>query len=280
MKMLNQNVIIVVPWHNSNQIERFKSAWNVTAKEDEELVLFFEDAGGYGCARAKNDGVKHAVEDYDADIVVILDDDCYPVKASDLLNRGMAGVSHHQLAGSLTEFAAKHVARLEERAAVEIFSHITTPKSRGTPILQRTAAFPVAASIGFWLGMSDYSAVDELSAGKQPMKFDSRPMFNRHFAMSGMNIAFKPREWLPWCSFIDVPRYDDIWMGLLWQKEAYRRGYCFSFDGPLVNHAKQSNPFNNLIEEAKYLEANETVWRKIFESKHTEYDELRKLLPC
>jgi hypothetical protein len=94
-----------------------------------------------------------------------------------------------------------------------------------------------------------------------------------------MNIAFKPLDWLPWCRFIDVPRFDDIWMGWLWQKEAYRRGFCFRLDGPMVHHSRQSNVFANLKVEAKHLERNETLWHDIATSPHTEYDDLCKLLP-
>ena len=95
-----------------------------------------------------------------------------------------------------------------------------------------------------------------------------------------MNIAFRPKLWHPWCQFIDVPRFDDIWMGWLWQREAYRRGACFNLSGPLVRHARQSNVWKNLKDEAEHLETNETLWRSIECSPFDSYEELRGLLPC
>jgi hypothetical protein len=94
-----------------------------------------------------------------------------------------------------------------------------------------------------------------------------------------MNLAFRPKEWAPWCSFINVPRFDDIWMGWLWQKEAYRRMACFNLNGPFVKHSRQSNVWQNLRDETKYLEASETLWRSIALCRSDSYDDLVKLLP-
>jgi len=76
-----------------------------------------------------------------------------------------------------------------------------------------------------------------------------------------------------------VPRFDDIWMGWLFQKEAYRRGYAFNLGGPLVKHSRQSNVWANLRDESVHLERNEMLWRDIAESPETEYGKLRALLP-
>jgi hypothetical protein len=94
-----------------------------------------------------------------------------------------------------------------------------------------------------------------------------------------MNLAFRPKDWLPWCRFIDVARFDDIWMGWLWQREAYRRGYCFNLASPFVRHARQSNVWRNLVQEAVYLEQSETLWRNIALHQVGDYQSLRALLP-
>lgn len=266
MKILGNEVIVIVPYHNQEQIEKFCAKWGVQDMESDPLVLFFQDSEGYGCARTKNQAVGVAVVKHNAEIVVILDDDCYPVPKS-----GM----------NLTNFAEAHVKNLTNPCPVEMFEAITEVPSRGTPRFSRTKDYPVAASIGFWQGSHDYSAVDDLSHRKWPMNCFMKPsIFGKHFALSGMNIAFRPKDWLPWCQFIDVPRYDDIWMGLLFQKEAYRRGFCFSLQGPEVFHDKQSNLFANLRHETQWYEENETLWLKIMESEATDYATLRALLPC
>jgi hypothetical protein len=139
---------------------------------------------------------------------------------------------------------------------------------------------PVAASMGFWSHIGDYDAVSQLALGaKTPMKFNYQTVFARYFPLCGMSLAFKPKDWLPWCKFIEVPRFDDIWMGWLWQKKAYNLGYCFNLEGPTVHHSRQSNVWANLRDEAKYLEENETLWLRIEQCPSCDYDTLRKLLP-
>lgn len=265
MNILGKETIIVVPYRRQAQIEKFCAKWGVENMDKDALTLFYHDSGGMGCPKAKNSAIKHVIENFGAEIVVILDDDCYPVPGS-----GM----------NLAKFAEAHVKNLTNPFPVEMFEAITEVPSRGTPRFSRTKDYPVAASIGFWQGSHDYSAVDDLSHVKWPMNGFIKPsIFGKHFALSGMNIAFRPKDWLPWCQFIDVPRYDDIWMGLLFQKEAYRRGFCFSFNGPEVFHDKQSNKFANLRHETQWFEENETLWLKILESKETDYATLRALLP-
>ena len=157
---------------------------------------------------------------------------------------------------------------------------VTNPPSRGTPYHCRTLKMPVAASMGFWTNIGDYDAPAQLVLGPAtPMTFDRRPVFGRYFPCCGMNLAFRPGQWLPWCQFIDVPRMDDIWMGWLWERHAYDLGYCFNLNGPLVRHSRQSNVWANLRDEARYLEANDTLWRDIAVNPAKDYETLRALLP-
>ncbi len=157
---------------------------------------------------------------------------------------------------------------------------VTNPPSRGTPYQSRSLTLPVAASMGFWTDVGDYDACAQLVRGAQtPMQFWREPVEGKYFPLCGMNLAFRPNEWMPWCRFIDVPRFDDIWMGWLWQREAYRRGYCFNLNGPLVRHSRQSNVWANLRAEAVHMERNETLWREIATHPAGDYKSLRKLLP-
>jgi hypothetical protein len=153
--------------------------------------------------------------------------------------------------------------------------------SRGTPHLpiNRTITRPVACSMGYWTKVPDFDAALQLAYGQDhKMEFEQRVVYNNPFALSGMNMAF-PVQWAKTMRFIDVPRYDDIWGGWIFQKIASAQGYCFNLNGPLVNHSRQSNVWQNLREEAKYAEANETLWRTIWEHPSTDYAELRALLP-
>jgi hypothetical protein len=259
MKNAGEKVLAVVAWHNSEQVDKFCEEWKI--KYDCADVVFQHDVNKEGCAVTKNKGVEEAMR-RGADVVVVLDDDCFPFGESDL--RGVL---------------RRHCIMLAP-ARVERFRAVTEPISRGTPYKSRELRMPVAASMGFWVGVGDYDAPAQLVRGAEtPMDFKVAAIFGDYFPLCGMNLAFRPREWLPWCKFIDVPRFDDIWMGWLWQREAYRRGYCFSLTGPIVRHSRQSNVWQNLRDEAKHLERNETLWADIATHPSDEYASLRKLLP-
>lgn len=265
----NEKVAVVVPWHDPEQIARFLDAWQLPISEMKAVSLDWlvlqHDATAAGCAATKNRGVAEAMR-RGADIVVVLDDDCYPE------NPGM----------DLGMLARDHAEALQPQP-LQMLLPVTDPPSRGTPFRDYTVKVPVAASMGFWLGIGDYCAVRQLVHGEgqlPDMTFKRDMIFGRYFSLCGMNLAFRPKDWMPWCQFIDVPRFDDIWMGWLWQKEAYRRGYGFNLNGPLVRHVRQSNLWRNLELEAKHLAANETLWREIALASATDYPTLRGLLPC
>lgn len=268
---MNNKTAIVVPWHNPEQVKRWRIEWGI----DNHLpafVILQQDTAGEGCARTKNKGVREAIS-RGADVVVVLDDDCFPAEGGP------------QYLGDL---AAAHIKALEP-VPMALFKPVTNPPSRGTPY-ELPGTMPVAASMGFWTEVGDYDACAQLVRGaRTPMTFDQDPIYGRYFPLCGMNIAFRPNDWVIedghpagaryWWEFINVPRFDDIWMGWLWQREAYRRGYCFNLNGPIVRHSRQSNVWQNLRDEAKYLERNETLWRDIATHPQGDYESLRKLLP-
>jgi hypothetical protein len=259
--MRPDKMAVVVPWHNEEQLEAWKFHWNICIQP--EWLILQQDKTKEGCAVTKNKGMLEAKE-RGFEGVVILDDDCLPY-----------GVS---LGEPLDWFRTQHAARLEI-AQVPMFQKVTQPASRGTPYFNTSVPMPVAAVMGFWLGVGDYDACGQLVHGaRTPMQFETDPIFGKYFPLCGMNLSFS-LEWWPWCQFIDVSRWDDIWQGFLFQKEAYRRGFCFRLDGPYVNHSRQSNVWANLRDEAKYLENNETIWQSICTSPETEYGKLRALLP-
>ena len=261
---MSGNCIVVVPWVTEKEIEAFLDQWSIDAAAD--WLVLQHDEKREGCGVTKNKGVARAVK-LGAEIVVVLDSDCYPRDVGNV-----PGLN-------LPRFVDAHCVALEPQK-VELFEAVTTPASRGTPYGERTIMMPVAASMGFWVQVGDYCAVRQLAHQGALMTFKRKTMFGRYFPLCGMNLAFKPKEWMPWCSFIDVPRFDDIWMGWLWQREAYRRGFCFNLAGPLVRHARQSNVWKNLQQESVYLEANETLWGDIATHEAEDYETLKGLLPC
>lgn len=251
---------VVTPWRDPAQLESFLDQWAVPQPTPDWLVLQ-HDSIGEGCGATKNKGIRVAL-DRGADVVVVLDDDCYPGDESTLPNHARA-----------------HLAALQP-ARADLYHVVTSPPSRGTPYSELAATLPVAASMGYWTGIGDYCAVRQLAHRAAPMEvLDRGAVYWRWFSLCGMNLAYRPIDWLPWCNFIEVPRFDDIWMGWLWQREAYRRGFCFNLGGPMVRHVRQSNPWRNLIEETRYIERSEVLWREIALSSEVSYEVLCRLLP-
>jgi hypothetical protein len=278
MKIDGEQVMVVVAWHDEQQINTFLHAWSLRANgyipeacACPSWLILQRDVKREGCAVTKNKGIAEAVR-RGADIVVVLDDDCFPCGDP-------AARTAQRTVPTLTELMAAHAACLAPQE-IEMILPVTTPISRGTPYRARTVKLPVAASMGFWTEVGDYDAASQLVYGAtHPMEFKRIQVTNQYFSLCGMNLAFRPKEWLPWCEFINVPRFDDIWMGWLWQREAYRRGYCFNLNGPLVRHSRQSNVWKNLQLEAVHLEWNETGWGKIATTPYQTYGDLRRLLP-
>lgn len=250
--------MIVTPWHNEDQLEQFLAAWNILDIPD--YLILQKDTDKEGCARTKNKGIEKALS-LNPDIIVILDDDCYPSEE----------------AKTLEELLAKHRLALEPQP-VELFEAVTTPASRGTPYYNRSIELPVAASMGFWLNVPDYDAVSQLTLSDREIVFHRKVIYQRYFPLSGMNLAFRP-SWYPYCQFIDIPRFDDIWQGFIWQKKAYHDGYCFNLNGPLITHSRQSNIWTNLKQEVKHLEENEQLWSLIHQHPSVAYKDLIALIP-
>lgn len=254
--------IVVVAWHNAEQVNKFCCAWKVA--EGDAIVHFEHDKDQSGCAITKNRGIAAALKK-GADVIAVLDDDCLP--AAELKEREKP----------LSKFCQLHLAALEPQE-VEMFEQVTTPASRGTPYYSRTVTMPVAASMGFWENIGDYDAPAQLIRGATtPMTFRQQPIYGKYFAFSGMNFAFRA-DW-GYCARLveNAGRFDDIWMGLLWQKVAYQRRHCFAVNGPTVWHSRQSNVFNNLRDEAPYLERNERLWQQVYATPDGySYDDMRR----
>lgn len=247
---------VVAPWHNTFQRDLFLESWKINKIPD--WLVLQQDELKEGCARTKNKGIQTAIAN-GAEMIVVLDDDCFPLNDQ-----------------TLESFVYEHQKALRPQE-VEMFEVITNPQSRGTPFYNRTIKMPVAAAMGYWESIPDFDAVHQLVHQNVQMEHKQKSMFGKYFAFSGMNFSFKIDQW-PWCQLINVERFDDIWMGLLWQKVAYSKGYCFNLSAPKVNHIRQSNVWKNLTAEVKYLEANETLWTTIHTKEINNYKDALSII--
>lgn len=247
---------VVIPWHNPDQLGKFLTAWGLNIDVSWDLkvcpnwLVLQQDKYKDGCAVTKNKGIAEAMKK-SPEVVIILDDDCYPIVYPDRLVDSL-----------LEQFAESHLEALGPQS-VQLYEPVTYPPSRGTPYFNRTVAMPVAASMGFWTGSGDFDACAELmqERDRKEVHFKQEPMFWRFFPFSGMNCAFKTEFW-PHFEFIEnVGRFDDVFMGYKLQAEAYKRKHCIALNGPIVRHERQSKIWTNLRVEAEFMEENETWWQ-------------------
>ena len=212
------------------------------------------------------------------DMIVTIDDDCYPTPAA----KGN---------GRRSNFIGKHWENLQTKATLG-WEKTADFYTRGFPYNLRNSS-QVVVSHGLWCGIPDLDAptqlvTPELEVPPNPgTKIMPR---GSYFPMSGMNLAFRP-EIAPAMYFLlqgrDWPfdRFDDIWAGVLVKKICDHLGMAMSSGDPTVEHRRASNVFTNLKKEAAGIEANEDFWQAVDSVQLTSktvtgcYKELAEKLP-
>ena len=253
--------LIVVEDHETKQIdtpisgfkEIYHYSWEDIQKEfgDDEWIFSRKNAGirSYGFWKAHQLG---------ADVVVTLDDDCYPTGE---------------------DFIGQHIKNLESKAPVGWFATFPHPAymyTRGFPYTIRNQQ-SVVISHGLWSNKMDMDAKTQLSIGE--VNIPAYPLIRQFvpsglfFPMSSMNLAFT-REAIPLMYFPlmgtdpkGVPwgydRYDDIWAGVIAKKILDHIGLAVVNGSPFVEHRKASDPLVNLVKEKEGMAVNEDLWLSI-----------------
>ena len=180
---------VVVAWHNVKQKNDFLEAWKIGVT-DPRLVLQ-QDETKAGCAKTKNAGIARALAD-GADVVCVLDDDCYP--------------NEPRAERPLDEFIEDHLKALEDQEVKKVIPTML-PHPRGYPYRHRTIKMRVAASIGLWTGYPDLDAMSALVIGEQPegCQLLRSSVHGDMFPFCGMNYAFRKDQW-ECAKHVDVPR--------------------------------------------------------------------------
>ena len=198
-----------------------------------------------------------------AEVIITLDDDCYPVKNHHLVNQHLANLS-------LT------ISKRWINTNPDI-RHLYT---RGMPYLNRNQQ-PVMLSHGLWTGVLDHDGPTHLQHLNFRAKFAEHFLqiipSGAYFPMCSMNLAFK-REITPlmyqplmgenskgyrW----QYDRFDDIWAGIFAKKIIDHLGYGVVNGAPFVKHRKASDPFDNLKKQAIGIEMNEKLWQIVDQVK-------------
>jgi hypothetical protein len=233
-----------------------------------------------------------AVLKHKADVVITLDDDCFPCSlAADPSWHREKGIDHDQLVeAARASFVDQHLAALyhtrQWTSTIPGFvprgmpygtndGH-RQPRARGNSL----GELPVVLNMGVWATIPDRDAVHELTnwtpeGDYKPWK-PTKAVYRHARVMSpqqywpfcGMNVAFQ-REIAPLLYFprtgkdVAFQRFDDIWAGVLIQKCLRHLGLACTVGGPIINHMKASRAMDNLVRESPGIRANEEFWRVI-----------------
>ena len=204
----------------------------------------------------KSYGIYKAFES-GSDIIVVLDDDCYPTGPG---------------------FLAEHMVRLSGVEMQAWVSTISGIKPRGMPYYETKRRVEPVLNHGLWLDELDLDAPTRLVIGIGPVDFlDFVVPRGAYFPMCGMNIAFK-REIAPAMYFLlmgkDYPydRFDDIWCGIFMKRICDHLGYWVSTGRPMVKHRRASDVWVNLQKETPGLMLNETLWQTVDRIEFTGMD--------
>lgn len=257
--LLSSCHLIIIEDHETKVIQtpkgKFKSVshycWQDIQKDfgKDEWIFSRQNAGirSYGFWKAFQSG---------ADIIITLDDDCYPVG---------------------TDFLDTHVRNLTLTAPDRWYGTFPHPDficTRGFPYRVRNK-YPVMISHGLWSRNLD---LDGLSQKKHPgLDIHPYPPFlsfvpqGKYFPMCSMNLAFR-REMTPLMFFPlmgkdpdgnpwGFDRFDDIWAGIFAKKIMDHLGYAVANGSPFVEHRKASDADVNIRKEKTGLKINEQLWQ-------------------
>jgi reversibly glycosylated polypeptide / UDP-arabinopyranose mutase len=194
-----------------------------------------------------------------ADIIISIDDDCYPVPGHDLVKLHVQNLSLKTPKNwTNTNPDARHM------------------YTRGMPYLNREEQ-PVMLSHGLWTNVLDHDGPTHLRHINFRAEFAEHFLqiipTGAYFPMCSMNFAFR-REITPLMYFPlmgednkgnkwGYDRFDDIWAGIFAKKIMDHLGYGVVNGAPFVEHRKASDPFKNLQKEAMGIEMNEEVWEMV-----------------
>lgn len=222
--------------------------------EYEDLIYNFNDGvRNLGFAKAWKDG---------NDIFISLDDDVLP--NGDTIQ--------------------DHLDVLNTRQPISYINSTDDIYMRGFPYWARTEA-EVVFSHGLWHGVYDFDASTQLVLGTPQPKHRKMPIpKGALMPVCVMNVAFK-RQVLPYYyqapMYKDINRFADIWSGWEVKKWIDKNNLCMVNGYATVNHNRASNPFVNLVKEAKGVGINEdfenSEYYKFYQDKLTKWREFLSL---
>jgi len=187
----------------------------------------------------------------EVDMIVTLDDDCYPERH---------------------EFLLQHYEKLNHPARESAWVPTGRgPFPRGMPYHNLNRASECVLNHGLWNRVPDFDAITQLANERFSQAFEPLDQVvpkGAFFPMCGMNLAFKP-ELTPAMYFLlmgkDRPfdRFGDIWCGVFLKKICDHLGFAIRSGAPRIEHQRASNVWMNLRKEFPGYEVNETLWQAV-----------------
>jgi reversibly glycosylated polypeptide/UDP-arabinopyranose mutase len=206
-----------------------ESIKSVIGKYSSLIYNFNDGVRNLGFAKAYKDGME---------IIISLDDDVLP--CGDTIQ--------------------DHLDILGTQQPITYMNSVDDVYMRGFPYWARNEA-TVMFSHGVWNGVYDFDASTQLVLGTPHLRHRKMPVPKGVLMpVCVMNVAFR-REILPYYyqapMFGDINRFADIWSGWEVKKAIDDLNMCMVTGYAKVNHNRASNPFVNLIKEARGVGMNE-----------------------
>lgn len=153
-----------------------------------------------------------------------------------------------------------HIDILNTRQPVSWINTVDDIYMRGFPYNIRQES-EVVFSHGLWNGVYDFDASTQLVLGTQQPQHRKMPIPKGIlFPVCVMNVAFKSKVLQYYYQapmFGDINRFADIWSGIEVKKAIDNNNWCAVSGYAKVNHNRASDPFVNLIKEARGIKMNE-----------------------
>lgn len=264
-------IVAGIPSNRPDLCRKAVEAWSASRQFDEIWVMWDSDSPapgpmpppqffflhhdsepsciptGSGCCRSRL--VLEAWKNPDVEWLVHLDDDVLPIE------------------GAGTWPSVIRVNNENTRWFNTMQSYEDWP--RGHPWSERRRFRHPKVVHGLWNGVPDYDAVTQLLWDGIPHVSNEAPEpvpYGLYFAMSSMAVAIH-RDLFPACYFLwmgkELPlnKFGDIWCGVILKRICDHFGWLVTSGAPVVYHERASNVWENLRQECKAIEYNESWWR-------------------
>jgi hypothetical protein len=264
-------IAVVVPTIREEKLKEFLNAWDPLFKKHRVNLYVVKDGENPTCNGQTineimgeysdliynfNDGVRNlgfakAYKD-GAEIIISLDDDVLP--EGDTIQ--------------------DHLDILNTKQPLSYINSVDDIYMRGFPYWAREEA-EVVFSHGLWRGVYDFDASTQLVLGTPQPNHRKMPIPKGVLMpVCVMNVAIK-RKVLPYYyqapMYGDINRFADIWSGWGVKKAIDNNNWSMVNGYAKVNHNRASNPFVNLVKEAKGVGINEdfenSEYYKLYQEK-------------